>query len=147
MRKVPIAAAMLTSMALPAPAQAVDFVFNVPVRIENMRNVTSASVSCGVRQTVDGVPHALGASPTVPVPLVDGTYRGTVTVNFSAGFGYSALDATDWQCWLMYVWRMPDGSTFSRSLSDTDDRNALYTHYTGQEVLSSHLNENGLITR
>jgi hypothetical protein len=42
---------------------------------------------------------------------------------------------------------MPDGSTFNRSTSTSDERNSLYTRYTGQEVGSFHMEEGGSISR
>lgn len=146
MRKsLPVIASVLC-LAAATPAQAVDFVFNVPVRIENMRNVTRAFVSCTAGQTVSGIPHPLGPSSMVDVPLVDGSFHGTIPVNFSVSSGYAASDATDWQCALTYLWRMPDGSTFSRSLTSSEDRGALYTRYTGQEVASAHTDESGPVS-
>lgn len=42
---------------------------------------------------------------------------------------------------------MPDGSTFNRSTSTADERNSLYTRYTGQEIASFHMGGGGTISR
>ena len=129
-----------------APADATDYTFNVPVRIENMGNANEAWVSCDIYQGVLASKRSVGFGRT-EVPLSSGAYSGNIAVNVNAAPGFIATDADSWGCFLAYVWRMPDGTTFTRSTSGGDERNALYTRYTGQEVASSHLEDGGAIAR
>jgi hypothetical protein len=128
-----------------APAGATDYTFNVPVRIENMANATEAWVSCDIYQGALGSRRSVGFGRT-DIRLSSGAYSGNVAVNVNAAPGYTATDADSWGCGLVYIWNMPDGTPFMRSLY-TDERNGLYTRYTGQDVASSHLNEGGAISR
>ena len=135
---------VITAASSAAPTYASDFTFNVPVRIENMTNATQAWVSCGVYQGSSYSRRSVG-SGRAEVALHDGAYAGTVPVNIDVYSGYTPNDVTDWGCGLVYLWRMPDGSTFNRSTSSADERNSLYTRYTGQEVASFHMDEGGSI--
>src|SRR6476661_4224535 len=94
-----------------APASAADFTFNVPVRIENMRNANEAWVSCDLFQGTLGSRRSVGFGRT-EVPIHSGAYTGTVAVNVNAASGFIATDADSWGCFLIYEWAMPDGSTF-----------------------------------
>jgi hypothetical protein len=139
---------MLTIMLLIAlapaqpPAYFADYVFNIPVRIENMRNITSAWVSCGIthRGSSASDVRTLGVGGRTDVPLVDGSYNGTITVTVPI----SASDAiqyppTNYGCGLVYLWRNPDGATFSESV-DATSRATAYTRLTGQAI-SEHTTE------
>ena len=128
------------------PAYASDFTFNVPVRIENMHNATQAWVNCAVYQGSSYSRRSVGSGRS-EIVLHDGAYTGTVPVNIDVYSGYTPNDVTDWGCGLVYLWHMPDGSTFNRSTSTSDERNSLYTRYTGQEVGSFHMEEGGSISR
>ena len=129
-----------------SPAAATDYTFNVPVRIENMSNATEAWVACDIYQGTLATKRSVGFGRT-EVPLSGGAYSGNIAVNVNAAAGYLATDADSWGCFLAYIWRMPDGSTFTRSTAGGDERNSLYTRYTGQEVASSHLEDGGAISR
>jgi len=135
----------LSSLMLAVPAGATDYTFNVPVRIENMGNATEAWVSCDIYQGTLASKRSVGFGRT-EVPLSSGAYSGNIAVNVNAAAGYIATDADSWGCFLAYVWRMPDGTTFTRSTASGDERNSLYSRYTGQMVAASHLEEGGAIS-
>lgn len=139
---------LLTAVATFAavPAGASDFTFSVPVRVENMRNATAAWVSCDIFMGSGSTKRSVGFGRS-DVPLSGGAYSGDVSVNVNAASGFMASDADSWGCFLTYLWRMPDGSTFLRSTYTGDERNLLYTRYTGQEVASFHTEEGGSISR
>lgn len=133
---------MLTIMLLIAlapvkqPAYYANYVFNIPVRIENMRNITRAWVSCGIthRGSSASDVRALGVGGQTDVPLVDGAYNGTITVTAAVSAGDAIqYPPTNYSCALMYVWRNPDGATFSESV-DATTRATAYTRLTGQAI-------------
>ena len=145
---------MLTIMLLIAlapiqpPAYFADYVFNVPVRIENMRSVTSAFVSCGIthRGSTATDVRTLGIGGRTDVPIVDGAYNGTITVTVTV----SSSDAiryppTNYGCGLVYTWRNPDGSTFTESV-DATTRATAYTRLTGQAISENTTDVGGTIT-
>lgn len=145
---------MLTIMLLIAlapiqpPAYFADYVFNIPVRIENMRSVTSAWVTCGI--THRGISasdvRTLGVGGRADVPLVDGAYNGTITVTVAV----SSSDAirfppTNYGCGLVYQWRNPDGTTFTESV-DATGRATAYTRLTGQAISENTSEVAGVIS-
>jgi hypothetical protein len=134
---------MLTIMLLIAlaPAQPLaffaDYVFNVPVRIENMHSVTTAWVTCSLthRGTTASDVRGIGVGGRTNVTLVDGAYNGTVTVTVPV----SSSDAiqyppTNYQCTLVYEWRNPDGTTYNESPFTSADRATAFTRLTGQAI-------------
>lgn len=128
------------------PAGAADFTFNVPVRVDNMNNATQGWVSCDIYQGTGASRRSVGFGRT-DIAIRSGAYAGNVSVTVNAASGFAATDADSWGCFLTYVWNMPDGSTFLRSTYTGDERNSLYTRYTGQEVASSHTEDGGAISR
>ena len=143
MRRPPLSILLLAAAIVPAPAAATDFTFTVPVRIERMEHATSAWVSCSVLPST----RSISVGQRTDVPLVDGGYSGTVTVDVDTGAAFLPEDASRWLCSLNYAWRMPDGTTSTISVARPDERNPLYTRYTGQEVISSSLSAEGTIPR
>lgn len=144
MRKA-LACMSFAALGLSTAATAQDFTFTVPVRIERMQNIERAWVNCSVVVTTPTMTSM--SAPPVYVPLRDGSYTGTITVNLDMASGYVPSDASRWGCSLVYNWRAADGTVFNRSLFESEDRNALYTRDTGQEVVSSQLLAGGPITR
>lgn len=133
---------MLTIMLLFAlapvkpPMFFVDYVFNVPVRIENMRSVTSVWVTCGILHVGSGAADrtALGIGGRTNVPISDGAYDGTITVTVPV----SSSDAirfppNAYGCGLVYQWRNPDGTAFNESVN-ASGRATAYTRLTGQDI-------------
>src|SRR5690242_13653656 len=82
------------------PANATDFTFNVPVRIENMTHATEAWVSCDIYQGALGSRRSVGFGRT-DIHLNSGAYSGNVAVNVNAAPGYAATDADSWGCGLV----------------------------------------------
>ena len=126
-----------------------DYVLRVPVRIENMRNVSSAFLSCTILQeaTPTETRQALGIGARSPVTLTDGGFNGTVTVTVSV----SAADAIRYTpnmygCILVFVWRNPDGTEFRESMRSIAERAAAYTRMTGQEIAENSTEITGPIT-
>jgi hypothetical protein len=121
-----------------APPPMADFVFQVPVRIENMRHITTALVSCSIIHDAPGLatPVSLGVpgTGTTSVPVADGAYNGTVTVTVTVTPDRLARYApTSWSCGIAYRWRNPDGSTFTESVRP-GEREGIYTRLTGQAI-------------
>ena len=116
-----------------------DYVLNVPVRIENMRNVSSAFLSCDIYHIGSGSSdrQSLGTPGTgrADVRLTDGAFNGTVTVTVSVSAA-NAIRYTPntYSCFLAFRWRNPDGTEFNESVSSTAERGTAYTRLTGQEI-------------
>lgn len=126
--------------AMHAPALEPDFVFQVPVRIENMTHLISAAVNCSVVHDAPGLatPVSLGVpgTGTTAVPVVAGAYNGTLTVTVQVTADRLArYTPTSWGCGLTYRWRNPDGTTFSESVRP-GEREGIYTRSTGQAITS-----------
>ena|SRR5689334_11699312 len=127
---------LLFALAPVQPASfVVNYVLNVPVRIENM-HITSATVSCTVvHEEPTGVRTALSVHVPANVPLVDGAFNGIVTVTVPVPDADALrLPPNSYGCTLTYLWRNPDGSTFSGATTSVADRAAAYTRLTGQEI-------------
>lgn len=124
---------------LPARPMFADYVLNVPIRIENMRNLTSVNLSCDIYHigTAATDKQSLGTPGTgqASVPVSGGNYTGTVTVTVAVSAA-NAIRYTPntWSCDLVYQWRNPDGSEFRESVGTDADRAAAYTRLTGQEI-------------
>jgi hypothetical protein len=132
-----VAFAMLPSSA---PAFA-DYVFIVPVRIENMTHITTASVSCSIIHDAPGLanPIHLGTPGTGTefITVRGGNFTGNVTVTVAVSADRLArYTPTSWSCAVAYRWRNPDGSTFSESLRP-GEREGVYTRSTGQAIDSA----------
>ena len=124
--------------AMHEPVPAADFVFQIPVRIENMRHMTSAIVSCAVMHDAPGLPNPISlgdpGTGSASVPVVGGVYNGTVTVTVSVAPDLLARYApTGWSCGISYRWRNPDGTIFSASVAP-GEREGIYTRLTGQAI-------------
>jgi len=130
---------MLTTLLMVAlfpmhtPTVAADYVLQVPVRIENMRNLIRATVTC----TILSDHTELAIASQVSVPLTDGAYNGTLSVTVSVPSTMAILHPPNtWNCGLVYSWRNPDGTEFSQSTT-TAERAAAYTRLTGQEITTN----------
>jgi hypothetical protein len=133
--------------AMYAPAVEPDFVFQVPVRIENMTHITSASVSCSVMHDAPGLatPVSLGVpgTGTTTVPVAAGAYSGTVTVTVQVTTDRLArYTPTSWSCGIAYRWRNPDGTTYTESVRP-GEREGIYTRLTGQAISESTVTVTG----
>ena len=125
------------STAKPQPVFA-DYAFVVPIRIENMRSIESALLSCNVWH--------IGSTPTeraslgtpgsgqAAVPVRDGGFTGNVTVTVEVTATALLRGApTHYGCNLYYSFRAPDGSIYRESV-EADVRAAAYTRITGQAI-------------
>jgi hypothetical protein len=116
-----------------------DYVLQVPIRIENMRNLSSATLSCDIFHfgTSPADRQSLGApgGGSVSVPIVDGAYNGTlqVTVTVSSANAIRYTPNT-YGCFLVFRWRNPDGTEFLESTRTSNERAIAYTRLTGQEI-------------
>jgi len=126
-----------------------DYVLNVPVRIENMRNVSSAYLTCTILH--DGATaadrRALSIGTRSPITLTNGGFNGTVTVTVPV----SAADAIRYTpnmygCGLVFLWRNPDGTEFNESMRSNAERATAYTRLTGQEIAENSTEITGPIT-
>src|SRR5258706_8550125 len=115
---------MLTTLLMVAlfpmytPTVAADYVLQVPIRIENMRNLSSATLSCDILHigTLATDRQSLSIGAQVAVPLTDGAYNGTLSVTVSVSSTMAILHPpTTWSCGLVFRWRNPDGTEFSES--------------------------------
>ena len=119
-----------------------DYVLNVPIRIENMRNLSSATLNCDILHigstATDRVSLGTPGTGSVPVPLSGGAYTGTLTATVSVTAA-NALQhpPTTWSCTLVFRWRNPDGTEYNESPTSNTIRAAAYTSITGQEVLTN----------
>ena len=127
---------MIALAPLNNPAPFADYVISVPLRIENMRNVVSAQLNCGIYHWgTDRVDLTTPGTGTAAVPIAGGAYTGTVTVTVNVTDSRATLNPpTNWMCMLVYRWRNPDGTIFSESLRGTAERATAYTRGTGQEI-------------
>ena len=126
--------------AVHIPLPFADYVFQIPVRIENMRHVTEASASCSILHESPGRgPIQLGVPGTgyTSIPVVDGAVNDTITVTVTVTAARIAeYTPTHWDCGLAYRWRNPDGTIFSESLIP-GTREGIYTRLTGQEITTA----------
>src|SRR5215211_2311201 len=90
----------------------VDYVLNVPLRIENMRNLSSATLNCDIGHqgtlATDRQNLTTPGTGSVVVPLSGGAFTGTLT----ATVGVSDANAlryppNRWSCALVFLWRNP----------------------------------------
>jgi len=137
---------MLFASSAPAPVFA-NYVFVVPVRIENMTHVTTALVSCSVIHDEPGLsnPIQLGTpgTGTTSVPVSGGNFTGNITVTVEVTSDRLArYTPTSWGCGLSYRWRNPDGTTFTTSVRP-GEREGIYTRLTGQEITTATVNVTG----
>ncbi len=137
---------MLTTLLMVAlfpmhtPTVAADYVLQVPIRIENMRNLSSATLSCNILHigTSAADRESLSTGGQVSVPLTDGAYNGTLSVTVSVSSTMAIrYPPTTWTCGLLFRWRNPDGTEFNESTTGSGERAAAYTRLTGQEITTN----------
>ena len=133
-------ASALAAAPSPAPVFA-DYVFIVPVRIENMTHITTASISCSVIHDAPGLanPIQLGTPGTGTefITVAGGNFTGNVTVTVAVTADRLArYTPTSWSCAVAYRWRNPDGSIFTESLRPGEGE-GVYTRRTGQALDSA----------
>ena len=105
-RAIRLAAITAVLYFTPTVAVADDFTFEVPIRIENARDLVAVRVECVVsRAAMDsGVPafspeNTVGRGQTrVPISLTGGSYTGSVEVVVNAAGLASAAEARSYGC-------------------------------------------------
>jgi hypothetical protein len=128
MRSLFAAAVFAVLFAHASAAQADDVVFNVPVRIENTRDITTFSLGCHITYYLDGRVAAF-VQGSEALPLVDGGYTGVVTITAPLEAGFRPTDTARWVCEVRFLHR--DGTW-----STPSNIGPWYTAKTGQEVAS-----------
>jgi hypothetical protein len=146
MRTIPsiIALAGLALAAFAAPAMAQtgpDYVFNVPVRIENTPPLAGqfAVVNCSViaYNLVERRPTGTYYAQQ-QVTIGDSGYRDTVRIELTLPAGVRRSDVMNWSCSLiLHRARTPAGAVVDMPAGA--DRAAAYTSVTGQTVASSQM--------
>ncbi|WP_265569420.1 hypothetical protein [Sphingomicrobium nitratireducens] len=103
-------------IAVPMPAQAADFIFDVPVRIENMTWLNRIRVECYVssQMTPYGPPytslsHLIGRA-YVDQPITNGNFEGTLTIKVDNRSDYQNSEAAGYICSMGGEGRAPNGS-------------------------------------
>ena len=122
------------------PTLDASYVFRVPVRIENMRHVTRASVSCNIILDRPGS-TPIGVGTTGPemvwTPVTDGALTDTVTITVTLSSTVLATGTpVRWSCGLTYDFRNPDGTIVHSSFVE-GERERVYTRSTGQEITTA----------
>jgi hypothetical protein len=128
MRSLTAAAAIALTLCAAVPAAADDIVFNVPVRIENTRDMRAFQLTCQVSY-YEGTRTVGFANVLQETPIVDGGYTGTVTVTATLDPGEQITRSGRWSCEIRL--RHTDGT-----LSPPSNAGLWYTDKTGQEVAS-----------
>ena len=146
---LPVLILMGLSMAPKAVPMDASYTFVVPVRIENMTHITTASVSCSVVHDAPGLsnPISLGepGSGYATVPVRDGSFTGNITVTvYITSARLAAYTPTGWGCGIAYRWRNPDGTEYTTSVRP-GEREGIYTRLTGQEITTATVNVNGTL--
>lgn len=143
-----MAAAAILMTAAPASAQTgePDFVFNVPVRIENASPLNGAwsMVECAV---FDAAGRNLQADNT-PVTVTDGAFRGNVRVEMRmrAPEVRPASAARRYSCALIIASAArPDGTRASLGPLTSDNVAGRYTAASGQSLVSHTLIVSGAV--
>jgi hypothetical protein len=120
-------------------ASADEFVFNVPVRIENAPNVVDAVISCGATlRTASGAETYVSANQTITV--TGGAYRDTVRLVATIPTGARRENAINWNCTMRPGVR--SGAGVSRPTTDVE---AWYEDVAGHRVASHTLTAFGYL--
>ncbi len=140
MRKLILAAAF--AMAFPTSAFADDYIFNVPVRIENAPGIYEAHISCGVTlRSATGVETYVPGRATLTIPPTG--YRGTVQIRATVPVGARREDQINWSCAMTLLHRDAAGTVSAMR----GDPGAWYEDVSGRRVVSHHLSEFAYLSR
>ena len=130
---------LLALAASASVADAADYIFTVPVRVENMRFADRVTVTCNVLN----LHRPVGYSGEIPVPLTAAAYHGSITINVDLLPGYVRADASLWSCALVYYWHRPAGAPSAGLL----DQYVFYQRETGQAIASEVVTASGSLPR
>ncbi len=133
--------------ATPCMAQATpDFVFNVPVRIENAPPLSgrTARVQCNLRAYSPAGVWIASPAGSQNIEVGPSGYRGAVRVEVTLPATVPRSAVRDWSCDLIIaVVTGPSGEAVSISAGSRETQLARYTSTTGQVVASHNLNAYG----
>ena len=138
----------LATLHTPATFDA-NYVFTIPIRIENMTHITTANVSCSVTHMAIGLSNPIDLSTPgtgmASVPVRDGNFNGSITVTVVVSRDrLAAYTPTNWGCGIAYEFRNPDGTIYRESI-EPGRREAIYTRLTGQAVTTATVEVTGTI--
>jgi hypothetical protein len=133
MRKLVIAALTVLPLMFAAPAWADEFVFNVPVRIENAPGIVEARIRCVVSmRTASGA--AAGVEVRETLTITGGAYNGTLRLVAPITAGLRREDATSWSCAMEPFYTTPTGVA-----RPTGDLENWYEDVSGRRLASHSL--------
>lgn len=99
--RILIIGALALASIVATPANADEVALTVPVRIENMRYLDTASVSCSIA----GAGAATLGRANVAVPLSNRAFHGNVTLTVPLASGRTTADAASYVCDMTYTYR------------------------------------------
>lgn len=144
---------ILAASAFAAPSAVAqtreDYVFNVPVRIENTPplNGQDVRILCAVDATVGGafvrVPSVMQLVRVGPTG-----YRGTVRLAITLPEGVRRSDVSGWYCQMQLLHALsPSGVRTEISGANVELKVASYTAVSGQAVASRNVHRSGTFSR
>jgi hypothetical protein len=129
--------ALIAGLAATATAAAAaDFTLDVPVRIENVPSMTTATVTCQISRIAAGAGgasagrHILGRG-SARIPVVDGRFDGTVTIEIDNTSIIPSSDARSFSCYMDASGRSRTGVTYAASPGNFEE---VYQTATGQRL-------------
>jgi hypothetical protein len=137
MRKLVIAALTAFSPLFTASAWADEYVFNVPIRIENASGIVEARIRCGVTmRSASGA--TTGAEARETLTIAGGAYNGTLRLVAPVPAGSRREDATHWFCTMTPYYAVPSG--VAQPAGDVED---WYEDLSGRSLMSHNLRSDG----
>jgi hypothetical protein len=128
----------------PASALGADFTFRVPVTLSNVPSVTSIRVDCEVwTGAASGGGSLIGTAFTI-VPISDGSFSGSVTVEVAASGALTPDQARWYSCWLTAMGHSRTGAEYGASAGSMQ---AVYESATGTTLTSVRSTVSGPIPR
>ena len=139
MRSFLVASLTAFPLMFAASASADEFVFNVPIRIENAPGIVEARILCSVtmRSPSGGLTYAVARQT---LTIAGGAYRDTLRLAATVPVGSRREDATGWHCNMEPFARVATGLS-----SPTSDVGDWYEDVAGQSVSSYTLRRIGTV--
>jgi hypothetical protein len=137
MRKLLIAALTAFPLMFTASAWADEFVFNVPIRIENAPGIAEARVRCGVSMR-SGSGAVTGVDALHTLTVTGGAYHGMLRLVAPIPAGSRREDATNWFCTMDPMHTVPLG--LNGPAGDVED---WYEDVSGRSLVSHNLSSSG----
>lgn len=137
MRKLLIAALTAFPLMFTASAWADEFVFNVPIRIENAPGITEARIYCAVQmRAASGA--VTGAEARQTLTITGGAYNATLRLVAPIPAGSRREHATLWFCDMEPMYAVSTG--LRRPAGDVED---WYEDVSGRSLVSHNLRSSG----